>query len=319
MPNPSVTTKKFFDRETEITAILSYYGDSNLPAIGGCRIHAYKNVAHAEVDAQQLAKAMHLKAVAHDLPLSGAKCVCQLSKPITAKERWQFFQRLGKFFHKEEGRYIVAMDSGTSCLDMDAIATTTKYVCNHSAFGDPASYTAEGVIGTITMLARESLSSNLEHCTASLQGIGAVGMHVANHLSKSFGSLRVTDCHTALKRIIPKSAVWVQPQDIYCQKSDFFVPCALSQSITLRHLPLLNGAIIAGAANCPLSSEVTEQHLQHHSIRYVPDYIINGGGLIYCAAKFFKNPEWMKKINDIPVNSIKNINIIKRENPHAAD
>ena len=300
---------QFHDDTTGITAILCYSGNMDLPAIGGCRWHSYPTYSAAVEDAKCLANSMRLKAVTHKLPLAGAKCVCHVPKPVSLIQRQDFFQRLGQFIESQQGRYITATDSGTLESDMDAIHQSTAYVCNHSHFGSPSPHTAQGVYETIAALQEKVLCQPLSSCTAALQGTGSVGMNIAINLSQRIAQVYAADTNTTLQLQKLSRLQWLNPDEIYTPKTDFFIPCALSHSIQPRHLNNLRHTIIAGAANCPIAPGITQADLSEHHIQAVPDYVINAGGLIYCAAQFYKKPEWMGKIKKIPEKSFNYINI----------
>ncbi len=62
-----------------------------------------------------------------------------------------------------------------------------------------------------------------------------------------------------------------------------FAPCALGGSVNPETLPKLKCDIIAGSANNQLDTDDTGEELEKRGILYVPDYVINAGGVINVA------------------------------------
>ena len=114
------------DEKTGLKAIVAIHNLKRGPAIGGCRMLHYDNVNKAIEDALRLGYMMSYKAAINNLPHGGAKSV--LIKPKVIKDREAYFEKFGEFINDLGGRYITAVDSGTSPLEMDIIAKRTPYV-----------------------------------------------------------------------------------------------------------------------------------------------------------------------------------------------
>ena len=66
----------------------------------------------------------------------------------------------------------------------------------------------------------------------------------------------------------------------------FFSPCALGGIINSKTIKKLDCKIIAGAANNQLEDDVfIPDELKKKNILYVPDFLINAGGIINVYAK----------------------------------
>jgi leucine dehydrogenase len=64
---------------------------------------------------------------------------------------------------------------------------------------------------------------------------------------------------------------------------DIYSPCALGATVNDDTLDRLKCSIIAGAANNQLADEVKHgQEVMSRGMIYVPDYLINAGGIINC-------------------------------------
>src|SRR4029077_5481523 len=112
--------------KTGLFAIVAIHSLKLGPAIGGCRMVHYDSMDKAIEDALRLGYMMSYKSAITNLPHGGAKAV--LVKPKVIKDREAYFEKFGEFVNELGGRYITAIDSGTSPLEMDIIARRTPYV-----------------------------------------------------------------------------------------------------------------------------------------------------------------------------------------------
>lgn len=135
------------DPITKLHAIIAIHSTELGLALGGCRCMSYRSTKDAFVDAVRLARSMSYKAAIMGLPYGDGKSV--LIKPKNIPDRTAYFKSFGRLIEQLDGRYITAVDVGTSVDDMDIIATQTRFVTSTSqkrdSFGDPAPYTALGV------------------------------------------------------------------------------------------------------------------------------------------------------------------------------
>ena len=99
------------------------------------------------------------------------------------ENRAALFEAFGRFIDTLQGRFIIAVDSGTSTLDMDCIAQSTPHVTSTTASGDPSPHAAMGVFAGIRATSQARLgSSNLEGLRVAVQGLGNVGYALAEQL-----------------------------------------------------------------------------------------------------------------------------------------
>ncbi len=274
------------DHTTGLRAIIAIHSTARGPAIGGCRCITYNSIDNALEDALRLAHMMSYKAAACNLPHGGAKAV--IMRPKEIKDPIAFFEAFGRFVDEMQGRYITAVDSGTSATDMDIIARVTPYVTSGTnSGGDPAPYTALGVVRGIEAAVRFKLGKpDLKDVHIVIQGAGHVGYNLAQQLIAR--GARITQCDTqaeALARCVNELQVTpVAADDVYDVPCDVFSPCALGAIINDATLQRLQTHIIAGSANNQLAQQQHGAILHQRGILYVPDFIINAGGLIHAAA-----------------------------------
>src|SRR3990167_4830109 len=173
------------DEATGLKAIVAIHNLKLGPAIGGCRMIAYQTIDRAYEDAIRLAHMMSFKAAINNLPHGGAKAV--LIKPKVIKDHDAYFEKFGEFINELGGRYVTAVDSGTSPGDMDIISRRTPYVtCTTKSGGssDPSPLTALGVRRSIEAAVKFKLNKDsLENIHVAIQGAGHVGYYLMKELA----------------------------------------------------------------------------------------------------------------------------------------
>lgn len=274
------------DPNTQLRAIIAIHSTKFGPAASGCRCQPYLSTDTAIIDALRLARGMSYKAALAGLPSGGGKAV--LIRPKVIRDREAYFESFGDFIESLAGRYITAVDSGTSPADMDVIARRTRHVLSVSerkgGSGDPSPFTARGVrLGIETAVSHRLKRSDLEQLRVAIQGTGQVGYHLAKELHERGAQLTVTDVNPrAMERCADEFGARIIPsEEIYQVRCDLFSPCALGAVINDATIRRFDTRIIAGAANNQLEAPHHGQLLQQRGILFVPDYVINAGGLIF--------------------------------------
>jgi leucine dehydrogenase len=293
------------DQKTGLKAIIAIHNLKRGPAIGGCRFVPYATIDKAMEDALRLGYMMSYKAAINNLPHGGAKAV--IIKPKEIKDRVAFFEKYGDFVNELGGRYITAVDSGTSPLEMDIIAKRTKFVTCTSesgAEGDPSPVTALGVRRAIEAAVKFKLKrDSLEGIHVAIQGTGHVGYALAKELHDLGAKLTVSDINLkSIQRCVDEFGASVcAPEEIYHIDADVFSPCALGAVLNLKTIKQLKTPIVAGSANNQLSHSHYGSLLQERGILYAPDFLINAGGLIHVAVLYDHGSieRSLKQINDI--------------------
>jgi len=286
------------DEPTGLRAIIAIHNTVLGPALGGCRFLEYPSTYVAVQDAIRLARGMTYKAAISNLPLGGGKAV--LLKPKRMLDRVEYFRAFGRFLNTLNGRYITAVDSGTSTADMDAIALETQHVTNtttHKLFSlaDPSPLTAEGVVCGMRAAVKFKLKKdNLKGVRVLVQGLGHVGFSLVEQLTALGAQLTVFDINpTAMSRAhVQFGAVLVNSlEELLETEADVFAPCALGAILNDHNIPKLRVPIVAGAANNQLLENRHGEMLAGAGILYAPDYVINAGGLIYVADQYAHTTE----------------------------
>ncbi|ABA57925.1 Glu/Leu/Phe/Val dehydrogenase [Nitrosococcus oceani ATCC 19707] len=290
------------DSTTRLQAVVAIHNTRLGPAFGGCRCIPYATTKTATEDAMRLARGMSYKNALAGLPYGGGKAV--LIRPPLMNDRVAYFEVFGEFVESLGGRYITAVDSGTSVADMDCVARRTLHVLctsrQRGGSGDPSPYTALGVrLGIQAAVAHRLKRSDVEGIHVAIQGAGHVGYHLAKELHKLGAQLSICDVNEkAAQRCADEfNAYIVPPAAIYDLPCQVFAPCALGGIIHDKTLPRLQASIIAGSANNQLLESRHGKILQERGILYAPDYVINAGGAIHAVTE--EESELKAKINNI--------------------
>ncbi len=279
-----------FDRESGLKAIIAIHNTALGPALGGCRFWNYEKEEDALRDVLRLSRGMTYKSAAAGLNLGGGKAVI-IGDPKRLKSE-ALFRAYGRFVQGLGGRYITAEDVGTTVRDMEWVRMETDFVTGISralgGSGDPSPVTALGTYeGIKASLKWTTGNESLEGKKVAVQGVGAVGYHLVQHLTRDGAKVFICDIDTEnVKRAVGdfRGVEAVSPETIYDVDCDVFAPCALGAVINDKTIPRLKCSVVAGSANNILEKE--EKHakaLEERDILYAPDYVINAGGLINVA------------------------------------
>lgn len=297
----------FFDEETGLKCVIAIHNTTLGPALGGCRMRSYDSIQAAVEDALRLAEGMTYKSSLAGLDLGGGKAVI-IQDPKEIKDRKRFFEAYARIIEKVGGKYITAEDMGTSDEDMKVINKITKHVVGLpealGGVGNPAPYTARGTVCGILAASRFRFGSeDLSGKKVIIQGVGAVGSRVASQLKELGASLVISDVdQESIKRVVELTgAEVVSPEALYDVEGDIFCPCAMGQTVNPRTIERLKVKVIAGAANNQLSDPTVYSLLDEKRITYVPDFVINAGGIIAASIEQSeRSKDWMvKKIDGI--------------------
>ncbi len=274
------------------TAIIAIHDTTLGPALGGVRMWPYASEEEALADVLNLSRDMTYKAAAAGLQLGGGKAV--IVGDAASDKTSEALHAFGRFVESLNGGYIASEDVGTEIADLDTVREVTTYVAGRGlargGLGDPSPMTALGVFhGMRACLEHVFGTNDFRGRRVVIQGAGKVGSYVARTLAGAGAAVIITDVDEdrAVAAGREYGARICAPDRIYQEECDFFAPCALSGVIDERIIPRLSCRVIAGAANAQLSHHSLADALDRRGILYVPDYIINAGGLIQVAGEYF--------------------------------
>jgi leucine dehydrogenase len=275
-----------YDKATGLKAIIAIHSTALGPALGGTRIWDYAHDNDALTDVLRLSKGMTYKAALANIKLGGGKAVI-MGNVLQVKTE-ALLRKYGQFVDSLHGRYITAPDVNTNMHDMACIAQETQYVQSLPSIqggnDDPSPFTAYGIyLGIKAAVKKVYGTDHLRGKKIGVEGVGKVGTCLIKLLQEEEAQIYVTDVAQARLASIAKThqVHVVQPDMFYDLPLDVYAPCALGATLNDANIARLQCKIVAGAANNQLEDERRHAYLLYdQGIVYVPDFLINAGGLI---------------------------------------
>jgi leucine dehydrogenase len=324
-------TVRRFELEEGIIAFIAVHNTNLGPALGGCRMMEYADESAALHDVLRLSRGMSYKNAMAGLPLGGGKAVI-MGNPKHHKTA-DLMQAMGAAVETFEGMYVTAEDSGTTEEDMVEMDKQTDFVVGlppemltgsdyGELGGNPSPLTAlgcyKGILAAIQY--RYDGEKSLSDLTVAIQGVGAVGLELAKLIHQDGAKIIIADISEDNIKQAQKAlnnVTVVSPDDIYGVEADIFAPCAMGGVLNDTTIAQLKVDIIAGASNNQLQDAHHDQALKSKNILYVPDYVINSGGVICVGYEFFRktnyNPQDFNIERGAMVNHVEKIGNIVLE------
>lgn len=296
-----------YDKDTGLKMIVALHDLTLGSALGGIRFYPYESWEAAMTDAMRLARGMTYKnAIIYRLSRGvlshgGGKAVIW-GNPKTDKTP-ELLCAVAETINLLNGKYIGGEDMNMTVKDVEVMYEKTRYVTGlqethyrrgRIGSGDPSPVTALGVF--------EGIRSSLKFVFGTdwmwarkfaIQGVGSVGMALLDYLAVRSDPEKIVICDIDDAKI--NRATFEHPgiqsvnsDQIYDQKCDVFVPCAMGGIIndaTIERLAAAGVKIVAGCANNQLLRPQHGAELRNKGILYAPDYVINAGGAINVATE----------------------------------
>jgi leucine dehydrogenase len=280
----------FYDHETNLKGFVVVHSTKLGPAFGGCRCWDFDSEEVALSDALRLSRGVSYRNAIAGIPYGGGMAV------IIADSRKdktpEMFEAFGKVIENMNGTYITSEDVGTTVTDMACVAKHTKFVSTKrgsaSIIADQAASTAQGVVAGMKAAVEVTLNkSNLEGLTVAIQGIGNVGYELCKQLNDQGAKLIVgdIDIKATQRAIADFGAEGIDSDEILNVEADILSPCALGGVLNAETIPWLSMKIIAGAATNQLATDNDSGRIYRRNICYVPDFVVNAGGIISVSAE----------------------------------
>lgn len=313
------------------------HSEHRLPAKGGLRFAPF--VDQNEVEA--LAALMSYKCAIVNVPFGGSKGGLQIDpKEFTEDELERVTRRfarelIGKGFLGPSTN-VPAPDMGTSSRemawiasafrerfpdDMHAMGCVTGKPVSQGGVSGRREATGRGVQFGLREFFRHpddlklaGLSAGLEGKRIVIQGLGNVGYHAAELLSKLDGAkiIAVIERDGAIlnsegipipalgQHLRETGGVQGFPDGTYDQNGravletecDVLIPAALEGQIDRNNAARIQAKVVAEAANGPVTFEAAEI-LRERGVFVIPDFYLNAGGVV---VSYF---EWIKNISHI--------------------
>lgn len=250
------------------------------------------------VDGLNISRAMAYKNAISQVPYGGSKILLQCA-PVKLDD----LETIGFLAYvSDRSRSITGPDMNLS-FEM-AATIRDRFTVNYT---DGRPTPALGTSGQITaygeyIAIKEACdfiygSRDITNKKVAIQGLGAVGFPLAEHLLSSGAKLIVTDIdlskvHRVQQKWGTDRAEYVEPDAIYTVDADIFSPCAMGAVITEERLPQFKFKIIMGSANNQLKAASKEDEIElakkvaEADILFVVDWAHNPGGCIKAWAEW---------------------------------
>ena len=267
--------EKIFYCEDDVSglkSIIAIHCSKSGPAIGGCRFRHYQTYEEGLTDVLRLSRGMTEKNNAADIPFGGGKAIIFSDQPKST----ELLVAFASFLNQLEGIYYSAEDMGISLEDIQLVGKHTPYVFDNV---DPGSYTAKGIFYSIQVALKFYLQKDIKDSIISLQGAGSVGSELAKLLGDMGATIYVQDIDQVKLQQLSTENIHIV-EDALTQECDLLSPCAVGGIFTESSIQNLGCKIIAGGANNQLLNPTIDSHLHKKGIRYIPDVLINSGGVI---------------------------------------
>ena len=262
----------FEDNISGLKSIIAIHSSKSGPAVGGCRFRHYQTYEEGLTDVLRLSRGMTEKNNAADIPFGGGKAIIFCDQPKSTELLIAF----ASFLNQLEGIYYSAEDMGISLEDIKLVGKHTPYVFDNV---DPGSYTAKGIFYSIQVALKFYLQKDIKDSIISLQGAGSVGSELAKLLGDMGATIYVQDIDQVKLQQLSTENIHIV-EDALTQECDLLSPCAVGGIFTESSIQNLGCKIIAGGANNQLLNPTIDSHLHKKGIRYIPDVLINSGGVI---------------------------------------
>ena len=313
------------DPHTGLNAIIAIHNTTLGPSLGGTRLWNYNSHEEAMIDALRLSRGMTYKSAISGLNLGGGKAV--LIGDASKLKNEAYWRRYGRFVNNLGGKYITAEDVNTSSKDMEYISMETKHVTGVPEYlggsGDPSPVTAYGVyVGMKAACKKVYGSDSLDGKKVLVQGAGNVGRTLIDHIIEEGGKVLLSDINENNIKLVTQKHAGVQVlnnNEIFNADIDIYAPCALGASVNTDSIGKMKCAIIAGAANNQLADEnVHGPMLIEKGITYVPDFLINAGGIINISVEMegYNRNRALAIVDKIYGRTLENFELAAKEGIH---
>jgi len=304
------------DLKVGLKAFVAVHNDNLGPGTGGTRMWVYTSDTDAVKDALNLSKAMTYKCALANVPFGGSKGVI-IGDP-NSQNKLNILKAYANAFNSLGG-ITTGTDVGISEEDVEEMSKFSKYILGSDTKKkiNNGFATSLGVYGSIKGAAEKIWGTeSLTNKSLAIKGLGKTGMELLDLIYKETENILVAEIDRAKIKIAkdkyPNIKV-INPSSIHKEKVDIFSPCALGGDINPDTAKELKCQLIAGSANNQLSNTIMGEWLNKHGILYLPDYVVNAGGLINVVDELqkggYKKGRVYKKISNIRTTITKIIDL----------
>ncbi|WP_233438244.1 Glu/Leu/Phe/Val dehydrogenase dimerization domain-containing protein [Actinokineospora spheciospongiae] len=277
---------------SNIPIVVAVHSTTRGPAIGGCRIKAYRSVGDGVADALRLSRAMTLKCGLAELPHGGGKTVVVLGDPpLTPPVRENLVLDIAETIGGLGGRYRTGPDIGTTPQDMAVIHRLTPgwAFCRPEALGgsgNSSAATARGVRAALdAAVARVHGARAVTGLRIGVIGYGSVGRLLGRSLAADGADVVVADRDDRLRAQVEADGLTWTASDLLRQDVDILVPAATGGLLSPETVAGCTIPLIVGPANNQLTGDEVATLLHERAITWIPDTVASAGGIIHAVCR----------------------------------
>ncbi len=276
------------DKDSGLRGFIAIHNTSLGPATGGTRYALYASEEDALRDALRLSRAMTYKCALAGVPYGGGKAVMigNPDEPKTPALLAAYARRLNLL----SGSFYTGEDIGMHGSDIAFLMARSPYVNGREgAAGDLSPWTALGMASALESALQALFGTkSFEGRTIAVKGLGKIGMAFCVIAHERGAVITAADVDpeavaTAKKRF--PSITIAEPQAIHTLTVDVYSPNVMNEPFTLGTVAQLNCKIICGSADDQLADPLVGRALHEKGILYLPDYLVNAGGLVSVMAE----------------------------------
>lgn len=292
------------DPAADLRGIIAVHNTALGPAAGGCRMQPYASIDEALFDVLRLSRGMTYKSAMADLPLGGGKCVIIADPDAPGKN--ERLLAMGRHVQRLSGQFWTAIDVGVSPEDADVMAEECDYIfaraSEYPPKFNPSHFTVLGGLEGVRAVSHQLRGTDdMKGLRVAIQGLGATGADLTGLLVENGATVTVADVNeNSVSQVKAQYDVTaVDPTIIHSLDVDVFIPCALGAVINDTTIQEIKARAICGLANNQLERPEHGRQLFDRNILYVPDFVVNAGGMMGASTVIFSEPDQEKSLTNI--------------------
>lgn len=291
------------DRASGLHAVMAVYRRVTGAAMVACRMNPYPDETAAVIDALRLSRSMTLSNLFARLPFGGGAVV--ISGQPREEKTPELLSALGKCMDSLDPSDMIIEDLGLLPAEIKLLREAGHGIHRARGLrGDMSAMTAFGVFRGLQAAVSHRLGrDDLTGIRVAVQGLGRVGMALADRLHEAGARLVVADVNPAKVSLAEKwfRARGVSPDIIHAVEVDVFAPCAAGATLTDPVLAGLQARVVAGSAHHQLARRGLDIRFQDLGILLAPDFVLNAGGALLLAEEVAGGglPETESRVNGI--------------------
>lgn len=289
----------FEDKSVKLKGFIAWHNTKLGPATGGTRLYPYSSKDKAIDDVLRLSESMTYKCAIAGVPFGGGKVVIIGNKKIKNNE---FLLSYAKIIDSFNGKCTTGTDVGISDSDTEYMSKVTPFILRGNGGNTTTSRMASygiyiGIKNSLKLLLPNKKNKDIH---IAIKGVGKIGSELTGFLLKDNFNISVADKDIdkikQIKKLYPSVNI-VDFKKIHKISCDVYSPCAMGKEFNNKTIKELKCLIIAGGANNQLLEDSLAEKIHNLGIWYIPDFVINAGGLIQIVDELDKSGYNKERVN----------------------